>query len=77
MSLHGRRMSDEVSFERSSAQPFYARLRCRACVNEKNPPRNWRGLIPGRRPRWLSGEIFVRSGSWFRAQFGWIAVDVR
>src|SRR5437016_4153990 len=33
MSLHGRRMSDEVSFERSSAQPFYARLRCRACVN--------------------------------------------
>lgn len=33
-SLHGRRiLSDEVSFERSSAQPFYARLRCRACVN--------------------------------------------
>ncbi len=44
---------------------------------KKNPPRNWRGLIPSRRPRWLSGEIFVRSGSWFRAQFGWIAVDVR
>src|SRR5437667_12613832 len=44
---------------------------------KKKPPRNWRGLIPSRRPRWLSGEIFVRSGSWFRAQFGWIAVDVR
>ncbi|PYV54986.1 MAG: hypothetical protein DMG98_16710, partial [Acidobacteria bacterium] len=25
---------------------------------------------------WLSGEIFV-AGSWVRAQFGWIVVDVR